>query len=144
MPGSPEREFVFKHELTREAAYDALLKRERRQAHRRIAEAMERLFPQRVEEQLSALAYHWEHAEESEKAIGYLLRAGDQARLIYAHQEAIGFYQRALALQRATGDDEGAARTLMRMGLVLQCRLSTTSADAGHTREGLRLADSDG
>ena len=115
--GAPEREFIFRHELTREAAFDALLKRERRQAHRRIAEALERLFPQRVEEQLGLLAYHWEHAEESEKAIGYLLRAGDQARLIYAHQEAIGFYQRALALQRATGDDEGAARTFMRMGL---------------------------
>jgi ABC-type oligopeptide transport system substrate-binding subunit/class 3 adenylate cyclase len=116
--GSPEREFSFKHELTREAAYDSLLKRERRQAHRQIAEALERLFPQRVEEQLGLLAYHWEHAEEPEKAINYLLRAGDQARLFYAHQEAIGFYQRALALQRTTSDDEGAARTLMRLGLV--------------------------
>ncbi len=137
-PGSPEREFVFKHELTREAAYDALLKRERRQAHRRIAEAMERLFPQRVEEQLSALAYHWEHAEESEKAIGYLLRAGDQARLIYAHQEAIGFYQRALALQRATGDDEGAARTLMRMGLVHSAAFDHLRAEEV-SREGFAL-----
>ncbi|MCU0500442.1 MAG: ABC transporter substrate-binding protein, partial [Anaerolineae bacterium] len=117
---SPERDFVFKHELTREAAYDTLLKRERRQAHRQIAEALERLFPQRIEEQLGLLAYHWEHAEEAEKAIGYLLRAGDQARLLYAHQEAIGFYQRALALQQAVGDDGGAARTLMRLGLTYQ------------------------
>jgi predicted ATPase len=73
--GSPEREFIFKHELTRETAYDALLKSERRQAHRQIAEALERFFPQRVEEQLGLLAYHWEHAGEPERAISYRLRA---------------------------------------------------------------------
>jgi tetratricopeptide (TPR) repeat protein len=91
----PELEYIFKHELTREAAYNSLLKRTRRAVHREVAQALERLFPDRLEQQLGLLAHHWERAEDTRKASEYLLRAGDQARLAYAHQEAIDFYQRA-------------------------------------------------
>jgi ABC-type oligopeptide transport system substrate-binding subunit/class 3 adenylate cyclase len=112
----PELEYIFKHHLTQEAAYDSLLKKERRLYHRQVAEALERLFPDRLEEQLGWLAHHWERAEEPEKAVGYLLRAGDQARSAYAHAEAIGFYERALALLKQQGDLERAARTLMKLG----------------------------
>ena len=41
-----------------------------------------------MEEQVGLLAYHWERAGDAEKAMEYLLRAGDQARLAYAHEEA--------------------------------------------------------
>jgi class 3 adenylate cyclase/tetratricopeptide (TPR) repeat protein len=94
----PELEYIFKHELTREAAYNGLLKRERRAYHRQVAEALERLFPEQVDELAGLLAHHWERAEEQEKAVGYLLRAGEQARVAYANEEAIDYYQRALAL----------------------------------------------
>jgi len=93
----PEREYIFKHELTREAAYNGLLKRDRRACHRQVAETLERLFPEQVDEQAGLLAHHWERAEEPEKAIEYLLRAGEQARLAYANEEAIDYFQRALA-----------------------------------------------
>ncbi|NIV39984.1 MAG: hypothetical protein GWN58_64445, partial [Anaerolineae bacterium] len=52
----PELEYIFKHELTREAAYNGLLKKERRVFHRQVAEALERLFPERIEEQVGLLA----------------------------------------------------------------------------------------
>ena len=94
----PELEYIFKHQLTQEAAYNGLLKKDRRIYHRQVAEALERLYPERIEEQVGLLAHHWERAEEPEKAIAYLLRAGDQARLAYANEEAIGYYHRALAL----------------------------------------------
>jgi ABC-type oligopeptide transport system substrate-binding subunit/class 3 adenylate cyclase len=114
----PELEYIFKHELTREAAYNGLLKKERRVFHRQVAEVLERLFPERVEEQVGLLAHHWERAGVAEKAIAYLLRAGDQARMVYAHEEATDYYQRALMLLREQGEDEEAARTLMKLGLV--------------------------
>jgi len=114
----PELEYIFKHELTREAAYNGLLKKERRMFHRQVAEALERLFAERIEEQVGLLAYHWERAGEAEKAIEYLLHAGDQARLAYAHEEAIDYYRRALALLKEQGDHGRAARTLMKLGLV--------------------------
>jgi oligopeptide transport system substrate-binding protein len=111
-------EYIFKHELTREAAYNGLLNRERRAFHRGVAQALEQLFPDRVEEQLGLLAHHWERAGDAEKAIAYLLRAGDQARMVYAHEEAIDYYQRALRFLRERGEHEQAARTLMKLGLV--------------------------
>jgi class 3 adenylate cyclase/tetratricopeptide (TPR) repeat protein len=94
----PELEYIFKHELTREAAYNGLLKRERLIYHRQVAETLEQLFPEQADEQAGLLAHHWERAKEPEKAIEYLLRAGEQARLAYANVEAVDDYQRALAL----------------------------------------------
>ncbi|MBN1933414.1 MAG: hypothetical protein JW934_02050, partial [Anaerolineae bacterium] len=114
---APELEYIFKHQLTQEAAYNGLLKKERRVFHRQVAETLERLFPERIEEQLGLLAYHWEQAEEAEKAAEYLLRAGDQARLAYAHREAIDYYQRTLPFLKAGQAYGQAARTLMKLGL---------------------------
>jgi ABC-type oligopeptide transport system substrate-binding subunit/class 3 adenylate cyclase len=113
----PELEYIFKHELTREAAYNGLLKKERLAFHRQAGEALERLFSERLVEQMGLLAYHYERAGDTDKAIHYLLKAGDRARTMYAHEEAIDYYERALAFMRAEEDDERAARTLMKMGL---------------------------
>jgi tetratricopeptide (TPR) repeat protein len=122
----PELEYIFKHHLTQEAAYNGLLKKERRALHRQVAEALEDLFPERIEEQLGLLAHHWERAQEVGKATEYLRRAGDHARLAYANEEAISYYRRALALlepalpgeQPAVGQ-AGAARIYESLGDVL-------------------------
>jgi len=94
----PELEYIFKHHLTQEAAYNGLLRRERRLFHRQVAEALERLFPDRIEEQLGLLAHHWEAAGERDKAVEYLRRAGEQAAAQYASAEAVGYFSRALDL----------------------------------------------
>ena len=120
----PELEYIFKHELTRETAYNGLLKKQRRVFHRQVAQALDTLFPEREEEQLGLLAYHWERAGDGEKAVHYLQRAGDQARLMYAHEEAIDYYQRALAFLKERGDPEPAARTLMKLGLTYHSAFS--------------------
>jgi len=64
-----------------------------------------------------ALAYHYHHAGQAEKAADYLLKAGDRARGLYAHQEAIVSYQQALEFLKKAGDLERTARTLMKLGL---------------------------
>jgi tetratricopeptide (TPR) repeat protein len=92
----PEPEYIFKHELTQEAAYISLLKRERRVLHRQVAQTLERLFSDRIEEQVELLAHHWDQAGQVGRAISYLLRAGDRARRVGAGLEAIGFYRSAL------------------------------------------------
>jgi len=94
----PELEYIFKHHLTQEAAYNGLLKKKRRVYHRQVAEALERLYPERVEEQVGLLAHHWERAEEPDKAQHYLYQAGEQAHCQYANQEAITYFRRALTL----------------------------------------------
>jgi len=94
----PELEYIFKHHLTQQAAYNGLLRRERRRFHRQVAEAMEALFPDRMEEQLGLLAHHWEDAGERERAIEYLRRAGEQAAAQFANEESVGYFTRALDL----------------------------------------------
>jgi len=94
----PEMEYTFKHELTREAAYSGLLRKQRRIFHRQVAEALEKLFAERVEEQLGLLAYHWEAAGDAQKAVGYLLRAAQRDVRQFANQEAIAHFGRGLEL----------------------------------------------
>ena len=51
----------------------------------------------RREEAYGLLARHFEEADEPEKAVDYLLKAGDAARAVYADQEALEHYRRARA-----------------------------------------------
>jgi len=134
----PESEYIFKHELTREAAYRGLLRKERRALHRKVAVALEELFADRMGEQVELLAHHWEQAGQAEKAIAYLLRAGDQARMVYAHEEAVDFYRRALTFLREQGDEDRMARTLMKLGLVHTAALEAQKARDAY-KEGFGL-----
>jgi oligopeptide transport system substrate-binding protein len=113
----PELEYIFKHTMTQEAAYDSLLHERRKVFHLKVGRALEELFPDRVDEFSGLMAYHFEAAEAQDKAVNYLQQAGDQARQSYAHQEAIDFYNRALAILKEQESHDQAARTLMKLGL---------------------------
>ncbi|MBL7201968.1 MAG: tetratricopeptide repeat protein [Anaerolineae bacterium] len=85
----------FSHHRLRDGVVDALPESEQRELHRQVALAIEKVYPE-AEEQIVALAYHWEEAGNLQKGMAYLLRAGDQARAAYANEEAVGYYRRAL------------------------------------------------
>jgi class 3 adenylate cyclase/tetratricopeptide (TPR) repeat protein len=90
----PELEYIFKHALTQEAAYEALLIRRRKELHRRAGEVLEELFQGR-DELASVLAYHFRLGEEWQRAAGYEMRAGEQALKVYALREALEHYENA-------------------------------------------------
>jgi ABC-type oligopeptide transport system substrate-binding subunit/class 3 adenylate cyclase len=110
-------EYIFKHALLREVTYKSLLKRLRRIYHGLVADWLMEQAGERVGEYTGLIADHLELAGRVEEAAEWLIRAGDRARGLYAHQEAIGAYRRALALLEEQGDLERAARTLMKLGL---------------------------
>jgi hypothetical protein len=89
-------EYIFKHELARDAAYNTILLRRRRELHRQVGEAMEALFSDRTEEQAHRLAQHFAAGGESEKAFRYYVMAGDAAAAISASAEAAGHFAHAL------------------------------------------------
>src|SRR5262249_29289034 len=60
---SEEREYIFKHAITHDVAYNSLLIARRKQLHGRVGEAIEALFPDRLEELSPTLGYHFERAE---------------------------------------------------------------------------------
>ena len=109
--------YRFRHSLFQQHLYNKLGEIERELLHRDVGAVLEELYGERAEEIAPQLAWHFAEAGERQKAAEYLLRAGDQARLAYAHQEAIGHYERALAFLKEEGDYQRAARTLMKLGL---------------------------
>jgi class 3 adenylate cyclase/tetratricopeptide (TPR) repeat protein len=100
----PEPEYIFKHILTQEAAYQSLLTQQRKAYHRRVADALARLFWERGEEYAGLVAAHYERAEAWPRALRYLQRAGDAARTSFANKEAIDYYTRALQVAERLGD----------------------------------------
>ncbi len=84
--------YDFDHDKIREVLYEELNTVRRRQLHAQIAESMERLGVGTVED----LAHHYVEAGVADRAVHYLLLAGDRARRLGASLEAIDFYQKAL------------------------------------------------
>ena len=91
----PELEYIFKHALTQEAAYELLLIRRRKELHRRAGEVLEELHPEQRGELASVLAYHFRLGEDWRRAADYAMRAGTQAVKVYALSEALEHYENA-------------------------------------------------
>jgi class 3 adenylate cyclase len=91
-------EYVFKHALTQEVAYEGLLKNERQVLHARVAEAIEDLLQHRLTEFAETLAYHFTRGDVPEKATHYLIEAGRKAFDRYALEEADRSYHEAYEL----------------------------------------------
>ncbi len=53
-------EYIFKHALTQEVAYNSVLLERRRLLHEHAGSAMETLFADRLEDHLAELAHHYE------------------------------------------------------------------------------------
>src|SRR5262249_27827031 len=103
-PAFPEVEYIFKHALTQEVAYNSLLVERRRALHERTARAIEVLFHSRLEDHYSDLARHYSRSGNTEKAVQYLHLAGQQAVQRSANAEAISSLTTALELLKTLPD----------------------------------------
>lgn len=119
---------TFVHGLIASTLVESMRTLQRRRLHRQAAVAIITLHPDNFE----ALAYHYERAGNVEKATDYLLQAGDRARTLYASQEAIDYYERALVFLREQEEHEQAARTLMKLGLVYTAAFESDKAQEAY------------
>jgi len=94
----PELEFLFRHALVQEVAYNSLLYEDRKRLHRKVGESLELIYPNRLDELSPTLAEHFIKAEEVKKALHYLQKAGEHAVNSYANQEAISYFNQTLSL----------------------------------------------
>jgi class 3 adenylate cyclase/tetratricopeptide (TPR) repeat protein len=94
----PELEYIFKHALTQEVAYNSLLHKRRREIHEDIGRAIENLYPKRLEEYYELLAYHYSRSENAEKAVHYLDLANQKAIKTNAVEQAKQFFDDAMKL----------------------------------------------
>lgn len=106
--GPDKTGYAFRHALTRQAIYDQLLGLEARLLHAHIAAALEArdAAPARVVE----LAYHYWKARNWEKSTSYNELAGDAAMQLYAYNDAMESYQRALSHPSLSSEREATLR----------------------------------
>jgi tetratricopeptide (TPR) repeat protein len=101
----PELEYIFKHSLTQEAAYNSLLVERRREFHRLVGEQLEILFADQIDEYAAQLAHHFQAADDYARAFHYFSMAGKRATGLYATGEAIKHYTQAIKLAEKVSPD---------------------------------------
>src|SRR5574341_948096 len=102
----PELDYLFRHTLVQEAAYESLLKQDRRTLHLAVGEAMEKLYADRLNEIAPLLGHHFDLAEDTDRALKYLTMAGDAELTRFATAEAILHFNRALEIAARAGRGE--------------------------------------
>ena len=94
--------FEFSHKVTQQVAYQTIPGMRRRTIHTQIATEIEVRNRGNIERAYEELAFHFHNGEKDtrtlDKAIHYLIAAGDKAKGQYSNQAALSFYNQALSL----------------------------------------------
>jgi predicted ATPase/class 3 adenylate cyclase len=113
-PATGDIEYIFKHALTQEVAYNSLLIERRKLLHERAGQALESMFAEQLEDHLGDLAHHYSRSDNVSKAVKYLGRAGQQAIQRSAYAEAVRSLSAAIdLLQRLPDSSEHIQRELL-------------------------------
>ena len=128
-PAVGDTEYVFKHALTQEVAYNSVLNERRKPIHERTAQALESLFSEQRDDHLPALAHHYSRSGNTGKAIHYLRIAGEQAARRCAHEEAAGRFNAALEMLARMPEDGERRRREVDVRLAL---IGTLAASKGY------------
>jgi class 3 adenylate cyclase len=97
-PAVGDTEYIFKHALTQEVAYNSVLIERRKQLHQRAGAVLEALFAGQLEDHLDELAHHYSRSDNIEKAVEYFGRAGQRAAQRSAYTDAMRALTAALEL----------------------------------------------
>jgi oligopeptide transport system substrate-binding protein len=140
----PVPEYSFRHGLVQEVAYASLLEARRLELHRNVGEALEEIHREAPEQVFGLLGRHFAEAGERERAVRYLLNAGDAARRLYADEEALEHYRRALDLLDPT--HPRVRQTYFKIALTHHLAFDFERADeawalAAAAHEGVRVVD---
>jgi class 3 adenylate cyclase/tetratricopeptide (TPR) repeat protein len=133
----PDAEYTFKHALVQDAAYSTLLRRRRQQIHSRIASTLEGRFPEIADAAPQLMAHHCAEAGLTDKAVGYWLKAGQQAVARCAMMEAVAQVQKGLSwlagLPDGTWRQEQELGLLVALGAALIATRGFSSPEVGET-----------
>jgi tetratricopeptide (TPR) repeat protein len=112
----------------------------RRALHARIVEAIERLYPDRMDEQVERLAYYALRGEEWGKALAYFRQAGAKAAARSAHREAVGCFEQALVALRHLPENQNTREQAIDLRFSLRNALLPLG-EHGRTFDHLRAAE---
>jgi tetratricopeptide (TPR) repeat protein len=131
--------YSFAHALTRDVLYEGLGATKRAELHRAAGEALEKLHAGSLEAHLAEIAHHFIRAisvGDPSKAASYAGRAGARALGLYAYEEAVGHFRRAVDALRTT-EIKAAERTRLTLNLA---DALTRTGDLPQARDTYRAA----
>lgn len=113
-------DYAFSHGLIHGTLYADLSPRRRRKLHRAAGDVLERLTGRKREQRVTELAWHFVEGDEPERALPYVMQAGDQAESVFAHAEAASRFGTAVELSQDIGDQRAEAQALEKLGSTLE------------------------
>ncbi len=114
--------YDFSHDKLRAVAYAEISPAQRRRYHRRVAAALAERHEQDLDRVIGQIAAHYKLAGLKRAAIDSYERAAEGAARLYAHDDALFYFQQGLALLETSSAENGpadrktAARLLERIG----------------------------
>jgi class 3 adenylate cyclase/tetratricopeptide (TPR) repeat protein len=121
----PEPEYQFKHAITQEVAYQSLTFQLREALHERVGLFIERTFPDRLTQYVDMLAHHYGRTRRVDKQRVWFRAAGDAAKVAFANEAAVGYYERLLPLQ----PEEQTGEVLVQLGAIWRLTGRWTEAE---------------
>jgi len=115
----PELEFVFKHSLIQEVAYDSLLIKRREELHEKIGRAIEEIYSDKLNDFYAILAHHFSCSGNIKRACHYHYLAGERAADSFALQEANIHLSRVWELLKHTDNESGLQFDKLKVGILL-------------------------
>lgn len=88
--------FTFSHDLIEEVVYKKIKGLKKRSLHKKVAKNIEDIYENEIEEWYSNLGRHYERGDEFLKASDYYVKAGEKAESIFANEDAVEMYEKAL------------------------------------------------
>lgn len=135
----PEHEYMFKHAVIQDAAYQSLLSQRRKALHGAIGRAIEDIYADHLDEYAAILAYQYARSDQPDRALRYALIAGDRAARVCANVEATAHYEQGLAAARALPPSPEAQR-LEIDAIIKLAAVGTTRQDIQRNRENMVAA----
>ena len=133
----PQLEYTFKHALTNEVAYGALLHERRTALHALIVNAIEKLDAGNLQEKIEQLARHAFCGEMWEKAVSYLKESGLKAVSRSSFRNAMAYFEQGLeALRHLPETPE-----TLKHSVDLRIEIRNTLYILGEFRQGLRYLE---
>ncbi|HMK07934.1 MAG TPA: protein kinase, partial [Anaerolineales bacterium] len=121
--------YAFTHDKIRETLYDEVNPIRRRRLHFQVGEALERRRTADTRARTQDLAYHFTAAGDAQRGLEYSLQAAEQARQLYAWDEAVQFLDTARECALGLGRPDEVAR--------LDALIAATYGDKGQFRDAI-------
>jgi class 3 adenylate cyclase/tetratricopeptide (TPR) repeat protein len=136
----PDITYTFKHALVQDAAYESLLRTQRKTIHVSIMATLEAGHRANLGEVVELLAHHAQRGELWEQAVTYLRQAGAKSYARSALRESQAYYEQALGILETLPENKTTLEQAFEIRLELRAVL-TPLGELRRAREHLREAD---